>query len=139
PRAALVVQGVRGPAGLGGGEALGRDARQPAPARARRVRLPRRRHAVLRGRAGARPAADPRRAARPDRGPLLRGRAHDVRPRAEPAAAVGRPRGVRHRRALRSITFRSGSAGSWSTRTWVRPSRRGPGSSRRPSLLATWV
>ncbi len=92
--AAVVVQGVRGPLGLGGLEALGGDAHQPAPAGPRRLRLPRRRHALHGRRAHPRPPAHPGRPAGEHRGPLLRGGPHDVRPRAVPGAAVQGPGGL---------------------------------------------
>ncbi|GAA3118357.1 S10 family peptidase [Nonomuraea salmonea] len=79
---------------LGGG-----DAGQSAPARARRLRLPRRRHAVLRRRAHLRPPARAARADRQHRVQVLRGRPHDVRARAQQARPVSSPGGVRPRRA----------------------------------------
>ena len=94
----VVVQGVRGQADRRLSAAVASDAGQPAPARARGLRLPRRRHAVLRRGGRRRPPEHPGVAARQHRARLLRGRAHDVRARADQAPAEQGPGRLRHRR-----------------------------------------
>ena len=89
--AAVVLQGLRGPSDRRDPQARAGDAREPPSQGARRLRLLRRRDAVLRSR-GRRRAPEPaRRAACQHRAPLLRRRAHDVRPRAVPPAAEQGP------------------------------------------------
>ena len=95
-RAAVVLQGVRGRPPVRGRQAGRGHAGQPAHAGARGLRLPRRGHALLRRRAHLRAPGHPGRAARQRGVPLLRGRPHDVRARAEPAGAVGPAGRVRH-------------------------------------------
>ena len=75
--AAVVVQGVRGHAGRRSARQARRgDARQPAPQGAHRLRLPRRRDALLRPPSTSSPTCSiPDDAAGQHRGPLLRGRA----------------------------------------------------------------
>ncbi len=92
PGTAVVLPGVRGQVHRGGHQTGAGDARQPGDAGPRLVRLPRRGHAPLRRRARLRPPAHPGRGGAADRMGLLRGGTHDVRPRTDPAAAVGRPR-----------------------------------------------
>ncbi len=70
----------------------GRDAGQPVAQGPHRLRLLRRGDAALRGRARRRPPADPGRAPGQRRVRPLRGRPHDVRPRAVADPPVGRPR-----------------------------------------------
>ena len=102
----VVLQGVRGQAGR----------RRPKLARAMRANPHLQVHIAYGYHDGATPyygAQDvvahlqiPAVAARQHRARLLRGRPHDVRPRAEPAAAVPRPRGLRAARRRLSLASR---------------------------------
>ena len=113
-RAPVVVQGLRGPADRRRRRKLERAMRQNPHLKV---------HVAYGYYDGAtphfaaedvdRPPADARRAAGEHRARLLRGRAHDVRPRAVPGAAEQGPRGVRPRRACR-LGFGSQHGGdSW--------------------------
>ena len=91
----VVVQGLRGRERPGGRQAGGVHADQPGDAGARVLRLSRRGHPVLRGRARLRPPGHPGRARRPGRVRLLRSRPHDVPPRRKPPAPSRTPGNVR--------------------------------------------
>jgi len=102
PGHAVVLPGLREPLCRGGRQAGGRDARQPFPARLRGLRVPRRCHAVLRRGAHHGAPRGTGRTAGQHLLRVLRGRTHDVCPRAEPARAVGPARRVRARRGLKA-------------------------------------